>query len=243
MGSSGGDGIEYTQSPEQREVFNTVLPMVQGLGQYGQERYFGGAPNMGAPSMSGVLTGQPMYDIPSPATAMPTNDWWSSLAPEVKSGLYAPYVEAGQGLMEMMGGRGQLGSARGGFSGAAGAALGELAGKAAQNVGLNAWQMTGPMAQNAWNADLARNQQAWQLGQTERMADYNTAMNVWGMPQQTMGLLGGAYPQAYTNPSNNTAGNVFGGGLMGGLGAAALGMGPMGMLGFGGLGALSGLFS
>jgi hypothetical protein len=46
--------------------------------------------------------------------------------------------------METLGGHGQLGSARGGYSGAAGAALGQLAAKGAQNVGLQAWQMTAP---------------------------------------------------------------------------------------------------
>jgi len=242
MGSSGGDGIEYTQSPEQRQLYQSIMPMVQGMSQYGTDRYFGGAPNMGAPSMQGVLTNQPMYDIPDPSTAMPTNDWWGSLSPNVKAGLYAPYVEAGQGLMEMMGGRGQLGSARGGFSGAAGAAMGELAGKAAQNVGLNAWQMTSPMAMNAWGADLNRNQQAWQQGQQESMGDYNTAMNVWNRPMGTMGMLGQSMPQAYTNPTSGGFGGALSGGLMGSMGALGLGLGGPAALGFGGLGALAGLF-
>ena len=92
MGSGGGDSnVEYTQSPEQRKLFKSIMPMVQGLGQYGTERYFGGEPQMGAPSMSGVLTGQQMYDIPNPATAMPTSDWWGSLDHEA---IYVGFLNA-----------------------------------------------------------------------------------------------------------------------------------------------------
>ena len=212
MGSGGGDSnVEYTQSPEQRKLFKSIMPMVQGLGQYGTERYFGGEPQMGAPSMSGVLTGQQMYDIPgynipNPSQAMPTNDWWGSLAPNVKQGLYAPYVEAGQGLMEQMGSKGQMGSARPGYSGAAGAAMGELAGQAANNVGLSAWQMTQPAAManwqaqlgqnmNMWGQDLERNKLAYGQGQQEAMGDYNTAMNVWNRPMGLTGMLGMGMPR------------------------------------------------
>lgn len=243
--SSGGDSsVEYTQSPEQRQLLAAIMPMIQGMGQYGQQRYFGGAPQMGAPSMSGVLTGQPMYDIPDPSSAMPTAEWYGSLAPEVKAGLYAPYEEAGQNLVEMMDSRGQGGSARGGYSGAAGAALGELAGSAAKNVGLNAWQMTSPMAMAGWNADLQRNQGAWQQGQQERLGDYNTAMNVWNRPMGMMGMTGMGMPQAYANPSSGGLGGAASGALMGGLGGgmlpASLGLGPFGMLGGAALGALGG---
>ena len=235
-GGSGSSNVEYTQSPEQRQVFDATLPLFQGLSQYGQQRYFGGEQNMGAPSMAGTLTGQQMYDIPDPSSAMPTQNWWSSLSPQVKSGLYAPYVEAGQGLMEMMGGKGQLGSARGGFSGAAGAAMGELAGKAAQNVGLNAWQMTSPMAMNAWNADLTRNVNAYQSGQQERMGDYNTQMNVWNRPMQTLGMMGMGMPQAYAQPQSNQWGGALSGAMMGGMGAYGMSGNPY----LGGLGALGG---
>jgi len=246
MGSGGGESIEYTSSPEQRAISKALLPMYEGFGEYGAQRFFGGAPNLGAPSMSGVLTGQPMYDIPNPATAMPTADWWGSLAPQVKAGLYAPYVEAGKGLMEMMGAGGQLGSATGGFSGAAGAALGELAGKAAQNVGLNAWQMTSPMAMTAWNADLNRNINAYNVGQQERLGDWQTAYNAWQMPMQAMGGMAMGMPQAYTPAQGGGLGGMLSGGLMGGLAGgmlpASLGLGPWGLIGGAALGGLAGLF-
>ena len=241
MGSSGAE-TEYTQSPEARQMMQAIMPMIQGMGQYGTQRYFGGAPQMGAPSMAGVLSSQPMYDIPNPSTAMPTADWYGALAPEVKAGLYAPYQEAGQTLMEQMGSRGQLGSQRDGFSGAAGAAMGKLAGEAAKNVGLNAWQMTAPMAMNAWNADLMRNQQAYNVGQQERMGDYNTAMNVWQMPQQMMGMAPQFMPQGIVQPGSNTAGNMFGGAASGAMAGTMVSPGWGTVIG-GGLGALSGLFS
>lgn len=258
--SSGGDSnVEYTQSPEQQQLFQSIMPMVQGMAQYGTDRYFGGAPQMGAPSMSGVLTGQPMYDIPgynipNPSSAMPTSDWWGGLAPEVKAGLYAPYVEAGQGLMEIMGSKGQMGSARPGFSGAAGAAMGELAGKAAQNVGLNAWQMTAPMAmanwqaqlgrnQNMWQQDLARNQLGYQQGQQESLGDYNTAMNVWNRPMGLTGMLGMGMPQGMVQQGGGGLGGMFSGGLMGGLGAGMMFPGSWPAIGAGGLlGGIGGFF-
>ena len=199
--SSGGDStVEYTQSPEQRQVLQATLPMLQGLGQYGMERYFSGAPNMGAPSMQGVLTSTPMYDIPTgydipgrtiggygitdPTGAMPTADWWGSLSPNVKAGLYAPYVEAGQGLLEAMGSKGQLGSPTGGYSGSTGVALGELAGQAAKNVGLNAWQMTSPALMATLGASNVRNRDIWSAqtgaGRDIWQADLARSMGMWG---------------------------------------------------------------
>jgi hypothetical protein len=242
MGSGGGTETEFVQSPEARRMLSAIMPMVQGLGQYGTQRYFGGEPQMGAPSMSGVLTSQPMYDIPDPSSAMPTANWFNNLAPEIKAGLYAPYAEAGRGLMEAMGSRGQLGSQKAGMSAASGQAMGELAGQAAKNVGLSAWQMTSPMAMNAWGADLARNQQAYNVGQQERMADYNTAMNVWQMPSQMMGMAPQFMPQGIVQQQPNTMGNAFGGAASGAL-AGSMIMPGWGTAIGGGLGALTGLFS
>jgi hypothetical protein len=208
---------------------------------------------MGAPSMSGVLTGQQMYDIPgydlaNPSMAMPTADWWGSLAPQVKAGLYAPYVEAGQGLMQSLSRGGQLGSPTAGYSGATGVAMGRLAGEAAKNVGLNAWQMTSPAAmsayqaenqrnQNMWGAGLQRNISAYGAGQQERLGDYNTQMQVWNRPYETMmGMTGMAMPQAYAQPQSNQWGGALSGAMMGGMGM----YGMTGSAGYGALGAAGG---
>ena len=240
MGNGGGSEIEYAQSPEQRQIMQATLPMLQGLGQYGQERYFGGQPQMGAPSAAGRFTDQPMYDIPDPSTAMPTNQWWNSISPEVKKGLYAPYVEAGQGIQEAMGSRGQMGSAGSGHTGAFGAAMGELGGQAAQNVGMQAWQMSQPAMQANWNANLQRNQQAYGVGQQERQMDYNTEMEVWRRPMDMMGMMNQGMPQGYAQQGSNPIGGALSGGAMGYMGSSAMGLSPwMGA----GLGGLAGLFS
>ena len=185
-----------------------------------------------------------MYDIPDPSSAMPTQNWWNSISPNVKAGLYAPYQEAGQGLMEMMGAKGQGGSPTGGYSGAAGAAMGSLAGEAAKNVGLNAWQMTSPMMMNAWNADLTRNMNAYQTGQQERMTDYNTQMSVWNRPLAMTGLAGMSLPQAYAQPNSNQTGGALSGAMMGGMGMYGMSGGNPYMSGLGALGGgLAGYFS
>jgi hypothetical protein len=241
MSSGGGSEVKYSSSPEQQKIMQALLPMLQSQGAYGQERYFGGQPQQGAPSMNGVLTGQQMYDIPDPTMAMPTSQWYNSIAPEVKAGLYAPWVEAGQGLQEQMGSRGQMGSAGSFHTGAYGAAAGELAGNAAQNVGMQAWNMTAPMAQNAWNANLQRNQQAYGAGQQERLGDYNTQMEVWRRPMQAMGMMNQGMPQGYSQQQSNQVGGALSGGMMGGMmGSMIPGIGTgLGALG----GGLSGWFS
>ena len=236
--SSGGGGtnIQYAQSPEQAQLYQAIAPMVQGLANYGTNTYFSGAPNMGAPSMSGVLSGVPMYNIPDPSLAMPTTSWWNSLAPNVKAGLYAPYEEAGRGMLELLGSQGQAGNARGGYTGAAGAAMGNLAAEAGKNVGLQAWQMTSPMAQMAWGEELARNKSAYGNTLQERTGDYNTAMQAWQMPMSLTGMLGQAMPQAYAQPQSNPWGGALSGAMMGGLGGYAMTGNPW----VGGLGALGG---
>jgi hypothetical protein len=58
---SSGTKTTYTSSPEQRKMWDTLLPMIQGLSQQGQSSL--GQTNMGAPSaptmpsMTGVLSG------------------------------------------------------------------------------------------------------------------------------------------------------------------------------------------
>jgi len=243
MSSGGGGSVKYSQSPEQAALGQAVLPFVQGLGQYGTQRYFNGAPNLGAPSATGTLTSVPMYGIPSPSTAMPTQDWWSSLAPQVKQGLYAPYEEAGRGLLETLGARGQSGSAMGGYSGAAGAALGELAGQAANNVGLAAWQMTSPAAYANWDAQLNRNALGYNQALQEQSLNYNTALQAWQYPMSILGQSAYGLPQGYYQPNTGGFGSALSGGLMGGLAGYNITGSPYGGLAGGLLGGLSGYFS
>ena len=227
-GSSGG--VDNYQSPQQQAVWGQLLPMVSQMGQAataGQPLWQTGQPPTARdeiPSMQGVMSGVPMYDIPQ--AAQPTQEWWGGVSKDAKAGLWQPYKEAGQQLTEMMGGRGQAGSARGGFSGAAGAGLGEIAAQGAMNVPMQAWQMGQQGRQDMWGAQLGQNQQGYQNRLQESMADfgrygtdYQNQMQKWGMEQQAIqapwnmmpGMLGGTYGENVVDPgSPDQTGQVMG---------------------------------
>jgi hypothetical protein len=146
------------------------------------------APTM--PSMYGVLTGAgsygiPGYDIPTygtygysvPSTSsiMPTTDWWKGLSPEVKAGAWAPFGEGQKSLMETLGGSGQGGSARGGYSGATGAALGQYMADATPAYAMNLWNMSSPGMMAGWQA---------QLGQNQYLAGLQNQQAQWGAQAQ-----------------------------------------------------------
>jgi hypothetical protein len=230
---SSGTKTTYTSSPEQRKMWDTLLPMIQGLSQQGQTSL--GQANMGAPtaptmpSMTGVLSGVQPYQIPSTESMMPTKSWWDSLSPDVMAGVWAPYQQASQGMLEQLGGMGQLGSARGGATGAAGAALGQFGADAANKVGLQAWQMSQPAAQMGWQAQLGQNQQGYQNQLTEsqtnyanqvaqQQADYQMQQQIWGMPFGMTGMIPGTYSQGITTqPQSTNWMGMLGGGAMGGM--------------------------
>jgi len=206
---SSGTKTTYTSSPEQRQIYSALLPMIQGMAARGTSQtanmnygapaaptmpgfntvaaptmsqfnpvsapntsYFNtvNAPNM--PSMTGVLSGVPQYNIPNVSSMMPSQDWYNSLSPDVMAGVWAPYQQASKGMLEQLGGIGQLGSARGGATGAAGAALGQFGADAANKVGLQAWQMTQPAMQQGWQAQLAQNMGGYQNQLTESGTNY-----------------------------------------------------------------------
>jgi hypothetical protein len=216
-----------------RKMWDTLLPMIQGLSQQGQTSL--GQANMGAPtaptmpSMTGVLSGVQPYQIPSTESMMPTKSWWDSLSPDVMAGVWAPYQQASQGMLEQLGGMGQLGSARGGATGAAGAALGQFGADAANKVGLQAWQMSQPAAQMGWQAQLGQNQQGYQNQLTEsqtnyanqvaqQQADYQMQQQIWGMPFGMTGMIPGTYSQGITTqPQSTNWMGMLGGGAMGGM--------------------------
>jgi hypothetical protein len=246
---SSGTKTTYTQSPEQQQMYATLLPMIQGLTQQGLSQM--GQPNLGAPSaptmpsMTGVLSGISPYQIPSTESMMPTQSWWNSLSPDVMAGVWAPYQQASKGMLEQLGGIGQLGSARGGSTGAAGAALGQFSADAANKVGLQAWQMSQPAAQIGWQAQLAQNQQGYGNQLTEaqtnyanevarQQANYQMAQQAWGMPFGMTGMLPGTYSQGITTqPQSPNYMGMLGGAALGGLGGYQMtgGQGYGGLLG------------
>ncbi len=160
----GSPDLKTGYSPQQQQIMTAGQPAYkragalagEGLGLYG----------IGDSPMA------PSYNVVNPEIMMPTQQWWESMSPNVKQGLWAPYQEAGKGLMETLGTRGQSGSARGGYSGAAGVAMGELASRGAKDVGMQAWQMSQPAMSQYWNALQQREMY-------QPMADYEQAKAAW----------------------------------------------------------------
>jgi len=236
----GGTKTEYTQSPEQAAVYREVIPLIRrmsrsALGTPAQPGWWGAPATPAQPGGQQVWdVGAPPaadYQIPSTESMMPSKQWWGGISPEVKEGLWAPWNEAAGQMMEKMGGSGQLGSARGGYSGTGERALGEFYSKAGQNVGLQAWQMTQPAMKTGWAAEYDKTQQ-----------DYANQMTQWGLEQEAIqypykslpGLMGGTYSQGVTTPTqgSGTASALGGGAVGAGLGGylasgTALG-GPLG---------------
>lgn len=176
------------------------------------------APTM--PSMTGVLSGVPMYDLPN--TVAPTTDWWNSLAPEIKAGAWAPYEQAANQLQERMGGSGQLGSARGGYSGAAGAAFGDYYAQAANTYGQGLWNMSQPGLMADYNAQLQRGitgygnqlteqQMNYQNAMNQIMTNYNNQMTTWQLPWQLATNYNSLMPSGtYKADSGGTMGSLLG---------------------------------
>lgn len=194
-GGSSQTKTEYVQSPEQRQVFAEVLPIIQEMAAQRGEVLWDVAAGMPTvptpltaqgvmtgvetpsavgvtPGMGGVLTGLAPYEIPE--AVMPSSGWFEGIAPEVRAGLWEPYKEAGMGLTEQMASMGQLGSARAGVSAGAGAALGELSAQAATDVGLQAWQMTAPQLMQRRQELLERGMLEREQLQQERVADWES---------------------------------------------------------------------
>lgn len=253
-GGSGDTKTKYTASPEQRQIYRTLLPMIQGMSSLGTWQI--GQPNMGAPqaptmpSMTGVLSGVAPYRIPSVKKIQPTQKWFDSLSPEVKAGAWAPYEEGKLNLMETLGGSGMGDSARGGYSGAQGAALGQYLADASNNYGMSLWNMSAPGALAGWNAQLAQNQGNYRNWLTEAQqnysnemarlgSNYDTSRQAWGIPYGLTGTLPSTFSQGITTQKDGTNWEgMLSGGLLGGLAGFGVG-GPVGA-GVGGLGGMLG---
>ena len=216
-------GVDYEQSPEQRAIYDMISPHLQtAFNQGGWDISQPPDPRSEIPSMQGVLSGVPMYNLPSSESLQPTQQWWQGVSPDVKAGLWQPYKEAGSQLAEQMGGQGQWGSMRGGPSGAAGAAMGEIASKGALQVPMQAWQMGEQGRMTDYQSELNRNQQDYQNRLQEAMADYGRheqafggGMERWRQSQSLYGaipgMLGGTYSQPIVDPgSPDQTGQVLG---------------------------------
>jgi hypothetical protein len=257
---SSGTKTTYTSSPEQQQMYGALLPMInamaqQGVAQMGQGNY--GMPSAPtAPSMTGVLTGQSMYDIPSTSSMMPSTDWYNSMSPEVKAGVWAPYEEGANALQERLGSIGGLGNQRGGVSGSGAAGLGQYYAQAAPQAAMSLWNMSQPAMQAGWNAQLGQNIMSYQQGQTEAQTNYQNLLNqqqsdygmqktAWGLPWALTGMMPSTYSQGITtqpqSPYSGMFGGMLSGGLMGGMVGNSMGGQSGGMYGSGIGGILGGL--
>ena len=209
-GGSSGQQYEVgdAATEAQGDIFKQLEPLARLMSQRGQR----GQPAYdipGAPLAPDIAGNVDPYNIPSPDMAMPTQNWWNSLSPQVMSGLEAPWLSARDKLVEDFSARGMVGSPRGGYSGAAGAAMGELAGNAAQNIGMQAWQMSQPAMQRTWDEVLARDKAGYNLEVGRMTDDYETSREMWRqniaanrMPFEMMpGMLGGTYGEPVITPA------------------------------------------
>ena len=157
--------IKFKQSPQQSQVWDTAFPAFQNFMQ-------GNFP--------------PLYDVPSPVG--PTEGWYNNIAPAVRQSLWEPAMEGGQQLLELMGARGQTGSAGSPYSGSAATGLGKLFSDYSQGIGGQAWGMMQPGLMADYQAQLGRN-----------MTGYQTSL----MPFQTAaGMLPGTYANPIVNPGS-----------------------------------------
>lgn len=207
---------DYSAPPQQKKMFKLFRPAYEqfanaAFNQAGQPNY--GAPSAPTmPSATGIYSNIPMYDLPN--AVQPTAQWYNSLSPEVMAGVWAPYQDASNQLLETLGASGQRGNARAGYSGAAGAALGSFAADASKNVGLQAWQMSQPGLMADYQSQLSRNMQGYtnltneagmnyqneanRLGQ-----DYGAAMQAWNIPYGMMGAAQNITPTSAFTPGGS----------------------------------------
>ena len=133
----GGSKVSYTQSPEQQQVFQQLMPLVKMLTQAGQG-------------------GTSPWQIPSIESLMPSKGWYENMDPNIMQGIREPYVDASQQLTESLGYG--AGSARGGASGTLGGSQADFWSKAGTQMGQQAWGMVSPIQQMGWQAELQGNQ-------------------------------------------------------------------------------------
>jgi hypothetical protein len=236
---SSGSKTTYTQSPEQAQVYQALLPLLQGLSQQGAWQM--GQSNLGAPaaptapSMSGVLSGI------STSQLMPSKSWYDSMSPEVKAGVWAPYQEGASKLQEQLGSIGGLGNQRGGVSGSGAAGLGQYWADASPQAALSMWNMSQPGMQAGYNAQLTEANTNYQNQLNQQTRDYETQRQAWQLPFGLTQQMPGTYSQGITTQPSSGVGGAFGGAMTGGLAGGMIG-GPWGAGIGAGIGGLGGLF-
>ena len=206
-GKGGGSDVDYEWSDEQKQNRRMALPwMQQRAGQSLQ-----GPPQMGAPP--------DIYNVPSGDGLMPTKGWYDSISPEVKQGLWEPWNDASNQMMQNMSGVGQFGSPGGGMSGAALNAQGSLYADAGQQVGQQAWNMMAPGQQAMWQANLGRNVDQYNTSLQPWQNNYQSGMQDWNITQSQMQNMSAGTPTGIVSQQGNPWAGAASGAAMGGLAA------------------------
>lgn len=166
---SGGGGSTTVEYPtEMRNLYNAMLPLVQGSAgrAMNAEPLYPVVPTTDYPSapytepstparasdyLSGLYGGYNTptymtqgYNIGNTSNLTPTQDWWSNLSSGIKEGIMQPVEEGADALAERLNRYGQLGSARGGVSGTGAAGLSNYYAKAMPQAEMAGWQMMLP---------------------------------------------------------------------------------------------------
>jgi len=147
MGKKGGGGsTSYVQSPEARQIMQSLMPMFDMMVKKG----LGGQPLWDVPDMPSSATTYdvPGYDVP--------NLTLGGLPSEVKKSFMAPYLEGEKQMLHTIG-QGGGGSAMGGFSGPQAASIGQYWGQASPAYSQSLFQAAQPM----WQAGVGRNRDIW----------------------------------------------------------------------------------
>jgi hypothetical protein len=169
--SGGGGSTTYAQSPEAQQMMQLMMPAVGRIGEAGGS----GGTLWDVPNAPGVT--------PAP---MPNQGWFGGLDSNIMSGLWEPYKQGSQMLMEQLGPQ----SARAGISGSGAAGLGKFWEQAGRNVGQQAWNMINPNAMAQWQMGNQNAMQQWAQNLYARQAPYS----------MIPGMAGGAMPTPMMTP-------------------------------------------
>lgn len=140
MGGS-GPSLDFKRSKQQKWLWDWAQPFWENLSA-------GNMPDM--------------WDVPDISSMMPGKNWWADLDPNIKAGIREPYEDASRQMLEVMGAKGQIGSASSPYSGSSQTATGKFWEDAATGMAGQGWNMVSPALTAGWNAELQRNMGQYQ---------------------------------------------------------------------------------
>jgi hypothetical protein len=178
--------MDFKQSKQGKWLWNWAQPFWENMSS-------GNMPNM--------------WEIPDTSQMMPGEGWWEGLDPNIKAGIREPYEDASRQMLEVMGAKGQTGSAASPYSGSSQTATGQFWADAGTGMANQGWGMVSPALQQGWQAQLMQNQ-----GQ-------------YAQDMMPYGMLPGATQMSMPHPTVDPGTPGFGGMAASMLGPMAMGWG------------------